>query len=251
MSSRRFRSRMARAVVCPVAALCLLAGCSGDETSGKTASGDEASGPETSAEETPGDADSATPPRLVDGPLAPGAYQLSFLVDPGVEAPDAVVEVPSGFDGSPPWYVVSHDTYQFLGLWTVGQVDRDACPPGKNHLFDPGPSVEDLADALVAQKSTRASAPEPVTLAGYQGRYVELASPRDISSCKLTGHLWGEPGGRGIYNAGQVDLMWILDVDGQRLVVNAAYSRPKSTASDIDKLTSMVESLEFVPAVRE
>ena len=62
--------------------------------------------------------------------------------------------------------------------------------------------------------------------------------------------LWGDPGGRGIYNDGQVDLVWILDVDGQRLVVNASYT-PKSSASDIDKVTSMVESLEFVPAAQD
>jgi len=35
-----------------------------------------------------------------------------------------------------------------------------------------------------------------------------------------------------------------LDVDGQLILVNAAYG-PTSSASDIDKLTSMVESLEF------
>jgi hypothetical protein len=62
--------------------------------------------------------------------------------------------------------------------------------------------------------------------------------------------LWGEPGGCGIHYDGQVDLVWILDFDGQRLVVNAA-NTAMSTASDIDKLTSMVESLEFVPAAQE
>ncbi len=74
---------------------------------------------------------------------------------------------------------------------------------------------------------------------------------RDISRCDVTPGLWGDPGGRGIYGDDQVDWVWILDVDGRRLVVNAAYSRPMSTASDIDKLTSMVESLEFVAAARE
>ena len=43
--------------------------------------------------------------------------------------------------------------------------------------------------------------------------------------------------------------MWILDIDGQRIVVNAA-NGPTSTASERDKLTSMVESLEFVAAGR-
>jgi hypothetical protein len=193
---------------------------------------------------------SVAPQHLVEGPatsLEPGTYQFSVLAIPGGKIPDALVKVPSGFNDEAAWYVVSPDEQEFLGLWTVGLVDRDACPSGTDHVFNPGPSVEDLADALVAQKSTRASTPKPVTLAGYKGLYVKLASPHDISRCKQTGHLWGNPGGRGIYNDGQVDLVWILDVDGQRLVVNAAYT-PKTPASDVDKLTSMVESLEFIDA---
>jgi hypothetical protein len=167
-----------------------------------------------------------------------------------VVTPYALVEVPSGYEHETVWYVVSNDGGEFLGLWTVGQVDRDACLHGEEDSFDPGPSVEDMADALVAQKSTRASAPEPVTLAGHHGLYVEVASPRDLSRCDPQPGLWNHPGGRGIYNGGQVDRVWILDVDGQRLVVDAAYSA-KSTASDRDDLTSMVESLEFMGAAGE
>jgi hypothetical protein len=161
-------------------------------------------------------------------------------------SPDAVITVPAGFNGAPDWYVVSHDGGEFLGLWAVGQVVRDACTRGPTRLFDPGPSVDDLADALVAQKSTRASVPKPVTLAGYDGLYVELASPDDIGRCRQTGLLWGDPGGRCICSPGQVDRVWILDVDGQRLVVDAAYS-VNSTAADRDKLSSMIESFAFVP----
>jgi hypothetical protein len=233
-----------------VAALSLpLSGCGDNpDTAQPTSDTPSSAAGATSSSATSSDAgSSATPQHLVEGPatsLEPGTYQFSVVANPGVETPDALVEVPSGFDDEAAWYVVSHDQQEFLGLWTVGLVDRDACPSGTNQLFDPGPSVEDLADALVAQKSTRATTPKPVKLAGYKGLYVELTSPHDISGCEQTGHLWGNPGGRGIYNDGQVDLVWILDVDGQRLVVNAAYT-PKSSASDIDKLTSMVESLKF------
>ena len=142
--------------------------------------------------------------------------------------------------------MVAPDRNEFLGLWTVQWVARDACTPGDSRLFDPGPSVEDLADALVAQHSTRTSAPKPVTLAGYEGLYIKLASPHDTSSCEETGHIWEGPGGRGV-GSDQVDLLWILDVDGQRVVVNAAYN-PKSTAADVHKLTTTVHSLKFVEA---
>ncbi len=44
--------------------------------------------------------------------------------------------------------------------------------------------------------------------------------------------------------AGQVDMLWILDVDGQRLLVDATYS-PGTSAADHAELTAIVESLRF------
>jgi hypothetical protein len=226
----------------------VLTGCSDDTpTAGETSSSPTSGSSTTSATGAPNG-----PQHLAEGPatpLEPGIYQFSVVANPGVETPDALVKVSSGFDDEAAWYIVSPDQQEFLGLWTVGLVDRDACLDGVEDAFDPGPSVKDMADALVAQKSTHATAPQPVTLAGHRGLYVEVTSPRDISRCAKYPGLWREPE-RGIYGDGQVDLVWILDVDGQRLVVNAAYS-PKSSASDIDKLTSMVESLEFVGAAQE
>jgi hypothetical protein len=223
----------------------LLGGCTGSSDTGGAHDG---TSPSASKSSEPAAAGSAAPQHLFEVPtrvsLVPGIYQFSVVANPGVETPEALVEIPSGFASGDVFWVVSPDGDAFLGLWTVGKVERDACLHGDEDAFDPGPSVEDLADALVAQKSTRASAPKSVTLAGYQGLYVELASPRDLSKCDPAPGIWG---GRGIYNNGQVDLVWILDVDGQRIVVNSAYA-PKATAAERGKLTSMVESLEFVAA---
>ncbi|MBA2559533.1 MAG: hypothetical protein H0V07_06520 [Propionibacteriales bacterium] len=249
-------SRTALAMVWPAMVTCLLASCSGSSGGDGAAAG---TGPSGSTSSAVGDLGSTALPHLAGDstPLAPGTYLFSFHANPGVETPDAIVEVPSGFnDGadtdadageSGGWYVVSHDGDAFLGLWTVGKVQRDACIRPLQDYFTPGPTVDNLADALVAQKSTRASTRERITLAGHEGLYVELASPRDISRCDPNPGLWGDPGGRGIYSDNQIDQVWILDVDGQRLVVNASYG-PTATTSEIDELTSMVKSLEFVSA---
>ena len=45
--------------------------------------------------------------------------------------------------------------------------------------------------------------------------------------------------------AGQVDRLWVLDVKGQRLVVDATYS-PDTTSADRAELASVVASLRFV-----
>jgi len=175
-------------------------------------------------------------------PVTPRSYQFSVLGSANGEAPDAQVDVPSGFDAEADWFVVSQNRDEFLGFSMVSLVFSDACHPADHVTVTPGPSVEDLADALVAQTSTRASVPEPVTLDGYKGLYVELAGPRYLSKCTDPG-LWD---GRGIYVDGQVDRVWILNVDGHRVVVDASHSAESSSAQEVDTLTSMVESLEFV-----
>lgn len=165
----------------------LVSGCAGSSDGGGATAGSTSS---VTMSSEPDDAGSSRPRHLVgdDSQLTPGTYQFSFLANPGVETPDALVEVPSGFDDGAEWYVVSDDGDAFLGLWTVGQVRRDACLGTPDDHVTPGPSVEDLADALVAQESTSASAPEQVSVAGYEALYIELDSPSDISTCSPTPH---------------------------------------------------------------
>jgi hypothetical protein len=226
----------------------LMSGCTGSSDGGEPLAESSPSAA-TSSDPDQAGTDSAQPLVGDGSTLAPGTYQFSVLADGAVEPPDALVDVPSGFvegDEGSDWYVVSPDGDTFLGLWTVGKVDHDACRHDEADASDPGPSVQALGDALVAQKSTRASGPDQVTLAGHRGLYVELVSPRDLSGCGKYPGLWRDPE-RPIYGGGQVDQVWILDVDGQRLVADASYA-PTSSASERDHLTSMVNSLEFVPA---
>jgi hypothetical protein len=171
---------------------------------------------------------------------------MAVLVDDADEAPEAVVDLPRGFDdeGST-WYVVSDDHRQFLGLLTVGRVDTDACLHGIADAVDPGPSVRDLAEALVAQRSTRAAPPERTTLSGRPALYVELTGPADRAACDRHPALWRDPE-RGFYVDDQVDQVWILELDGRRIVVDASYQAGQSSPTDIDRLRTMVESLEFV-----
>jgi hypothetical protein len=188
-------------------------------------------------------------------PLAPGTYQIGYHLAAHEVVPDAFVTVPAGYIEEASWYVVSNDHHEFLGLWTVDEADKDACRHFRQDTYDPGPSVHDLARALVATRSVHASEPQPVTLARYEGLYVEVAGPPHVKSCPdfegLKAGLWTSGhGGRGIYGDRQVDLVWILDADGQRIVVNAAYSA-ESTAADIRKLTAMVNSLEFTQAAQD
>ena len=72
-----------------------------------------------------------------------------------------------------------------LSVWDVGEVFRDPCH-WQGQGFVPGPSVEDLVAALVAQKLRNATTPTDVTLAGYAGKYLEWSVPADMKSSSWT-----------------------------------------------------------------
>jgi hypothetical protein len=223
-----------RKMICTIgaalAALCFAAGCSADTGDEKQRAAPEST---SSAAALTGSGTS----------LDAGSYEFSFL---GIPATRASIEVPDGFTDGSHWYVVSPDGDTFLGLWTTQSIERDACLAPDDDDITPGPSVEELASALVDQGSTETSEPTEVSLDGYDGIYLEVSGPVDLGSC---GAGPGLANGRGIYSDDQLDRLWILDVDGQRLVVDAA-SGPTSSPAEVDALSSMVESIEFATGAR-
>jgi hypothetical protein len=147
-----------------------------------------------------------------------------------------------------------------ISVWTVGQVPRNPCHSMGN-TYDPGPTVGDLASALVKQPMRHATDPTDVTLGGYAGTYLEWSVPKDMvvtgdadfKACDVqdNGHrdfvswLGNADGERYQQMAGQVDRLWILDVNGQRLLVDATYS-PDTTQAQRDEEDQVVRSLRFV-----
>jgi hypothetical protein len=174
------------------------------------------------------------------------------------------VVVPKGWFESGGQFIITGAKDPVLGfsVWEVDQVYRDPCH-WLGQGFDPGPSVANLVTALVAQKTRNATAPTDVTLAGYAGEYLEWSVPTDIHSsafgqfdaCDNDGagnhnfNSWLGVGGGYRYEEvpGQVDQLWVLDVNGQRLVVDATYS-PGTSQSQRAALEHVVDSLQFVPS---
>jgi hypothetical protein len=147
-----------------------------------------------------------------------------------------------------------------ISVWTVGDVPRNPCHSIDN-TYDPGPTVGDLATAFTKQPMRHATDPTDARLAGYAGKYLEWSVPTsmvvtgdaDFKTCDVqdNGHRdfvsWlGNAGGeRYEQMAGQVDRLWILDVNGQRLLVDATYS-PDTTPTQRDEEDQVVRSLRFV-----
>ncbi len=130
-------------------------------------------------------------------------------------------------------------------------------------LLDPpvGPSVDDLANALAKQPLRNGTTPIPVTLAGFSGKFLELTVPAsvDLGTCsKVAGAsastpgafvTWVGPAGddyNGLAAPGSHDRVWILDVDGVRLVLDAT-DYASATSEDKAELQSIIDSIHIEP----
>ena len=207
---------------------------------------------------------SATPAATLDPDVSPlpAGRQSALVIGTGTY-PEFTVVVPAD------WYAESHFVLKYaaggpgpvlgLSVWDVGQVPLDPCH-WSTTLRDPGPGVDALVRALASQAGRRATTPVKVTLAGQSGQYLEWSVPgwvvtgdADFAGCDDPGNghhdfvSWfaTDPAGERYEQvAGQVDRLWVLDVKGQRLVVDGTYS-PDTTPADRAELASVVASLRF------
>ncbi len=184
------------------------------------------------------------------------------LGDPSATFPDYSVDLLDGWSSISGFVIKRVAGVMGVSVWDVSEVPSDPCHWAETLAEPAGPTVDHLVQLLVAQKTRNASTPIDVTLGGYSGKYLEWSVPQDavvtgdadFEGCDIqpsNGHRdfisWLSSTGTGSrYQqvAGQVDRLWILDVDGQRLVVDATYSPDTSEVARAE-LARVVESLRF------
>jgi hypothetical protein len=168
--------------------------------------------------------------------------------------PKIAITVPDGWFNYDGWAVRKGPDLPppvFVTLWDVAGVYPTPCKWTGKALVQPGRDVNGLASALAKQPLRNATAPTATTLAGYRGKYLELSVPTGIEfdDCdegsfeSWTANGWSSD--RYQQKPGQVDRIWILDVDGQRLVVDASYL-PEATGRDRAELERVVNSIRFL-----
>jgi hypothetical protein len=213
--------------------------------------------------------DAASPTTLgpVELPLDAGTYRLDLdqLAGGGTGFPGFLATVPDGWYTIDGWILNQPRSGKDIPpvavqFWDVDQVYGHPCQ-WQGTLLQPGPTVDELADALVDIPLRNATAPTDVTLDGYTGKYVEWSVPADIRvdehgsfpDCdetddgyrdfkSWTGNGWS--GNRYQQGAGQIDRLWILKIDGARLVIDA-FSMPYATAEELEHLQDVVDSFRF------
>ena len=193
-------------------------------------------------------------PSLTAGALEPGTYVMSTL-DPDFDSSNRItVDVPDGYEGHEGGWVVHKQggvSQTAVSVWIIGDVFGDACK-WSSTLLDPPPvsSVDDLAAALAGQRGIRVSTPTDVTVDGYAGTHMERTAPAGTNLDECNGAqlvLWLDPnGGKRYVDPGQHDLLWIVDVDGVPLVIDAAVG-PGNTAQVRAELIGIAESIRIDP----
>jgi hypothetical protein len=219
--------------------------------------GDATSTPSASASSSPSPTLTPAPTPVVSGELPPSGeiMQGSYIV-----ADPFPVEI--GLEIGPGW--------QMWGGGVHGDVvamfeDSPDPPAGHGIIFvivdnlyadpcralggtlDPalGPSVSDLATALASQTSTESSDPVAVLIDGYDGLFLDYRNTGD--ACGTVTRWPTSGGGDRVALVGERDQVWILDVDGVRLVIDA-FSFGGTAQADLDEMRSMIESLDLGPA---
>ncbi len=183
----------------------------------------------------------------------PEPTPLAFAIAiPELAGSQIVLTLPSGWAPGTGWYVT--DRSIFLGVYPVESVYGDPCH-WQGSLPDPqvGPTVDDFATAL-ANQPTREGIVTDVTLDGYSGKKVTLSTPADINfaDCDLGMFgTWTETGSdepsRYSQGPGQVEDVYIIDVDGVRLVLDASWFPDQATPDELAELATVISSMDIQP----
>ena len=201
---------------------------------------------------TPSPSPVPTPIQALNGqdPLPAGRYQ----VDPALPM-DVTIEVPEDWSAGGAWVAIgpnSNEAPDGMALRFYAGNDlnlyRDPFTP-IDGLLDPpaGPSVDELVAAMVGHPDWDVTGTDPIELDGYAGQVVHLTLPEgttDASPFYLFvdsrgGQTWG-------WEAGQLFDVYIVDVAGDRLVIDA-FHYPETSAEDLAAQQAVIDSIQIGP----
>ncbi len=193
-------------------------------------------------------------PSLHSGGLGPGTYVVKTL-DPDFDASYRItMDVPVGYEGLPDGSGVAklgRIGQMAVTAWVIGDVFADPCR-WETTLLDPPPvsSVDALVAALADQKGLRVSTPTDITVDGFAGTYMErTVSVTNLADCDgVKFRTWLDTeGGERYLEPGQHDMLWIIDVDGVPLVIDASLGEAGTSAQDRAAHIQIAESVRIDP----
>jgi hypothetical protein len=146
-----------------------------------------------------------------------------------------------------------------FSFWTVGEAYLDPCHWRESPLIDlwvhehaaDGSFVIHPDVGLQTQVGRNGTTPVETSIGGQPALRIDLSVPAelDIATCDAGQYRswseWDVPGGGNTHHAaGQVDWVYIVDVDRRELVIDASHG-PDATAEDIAELEEVLASMSI------
>ena len=207
-------------------------------------------------------------PTFVAVPVGAGPTRIAPA---GLTSVGVTANLPRGWERATPAMYVTHKGIASIGMsisaWVLLHVNlfpcRWATPSFSDELFDH--TAEGQAQALSAWWGQDADAPfssnesiapiatrpRSTSIAGHPAWYVELLVPSVFDFTECDGGqlvLWQAPNGdvRYAFGPGEFDRLWVVDVDGRLIVIDAGSSLLASSA-DQAELQGIIDSITFTP----
>jgi hypothetical protein len=131
----------------------------------------------------------------------------------------------------------------------VDEIFTDPCQGGD--VTEVGPSVDDLAAALLQQPGPAARGPVETTLGGYPATRIDLTVPKgfDLKPCNAKNiglQIWySAPANKNfVLTYDGIASVYIVDVDGQRQVFMSQY-KTAASGEDVREMQGVLDSIEF------
>ena len=193
---------------------------------------------------------SPPPPLMPNGPLAAGTYLMLPFSSP-LASLKVTLTVPDGWGGWPPNAVTpaagpGGPDGGAVALLLVTALYRDPCRADSGGpLIPAGETVRDLVLAFTEVQGYNVGSPKEVTLGGYSGTRIALVMPDklDFTTCER-GEYWIWDSGPPAQGPGNRWSVWILDVEGTRVVI-LGHDFPGTSATDQIQLQDIVSSIRI------
>ena len=216
------------------------------------------SAPNTSCPDGPGNCPigvcvDSRQPGCTENP-ADDTIRISFTLPAGWEGAPRNSVSTSPYDRAAPLLAGAPAQLPHDGAWLVftrgASLYSDPCHATPPPDIAVGPTVDDFANALVAHPTLHVTAPVDVTLDGFTGKYMDLTVPdpmcpgRTDPLAEQEYWVW-EPGFFG-QGPGHRWHLWILDVNGIRVVIQAM-DFAATSAQHQAELQAIVQSIQIQP----
>ena len=203
-------------------------------------------------------------PRLdtLAGPVPAGTYRhVLDTLGYGSDPPVLELTVPAGWSVLPVGSILRVEEDVTISFWNVAEVFADSCRwHGERQLV--GPGIRDLALALQRVPGRSASEPVEVDVDGRWGLYLQWSVPPDLESDRpgsfvgcddtrtgdtlyVSWTTWPDRRQRYHRLPGEVERLWILDVDGRRLVIDVQ-QEPSASPGAVAEADAIIASIRFV-----